>query len=121
MEDQLSSVFLSRLSTEELFARHQKRWSRRWKPSMRIETEIIYENDISSENTVMDIFAQDAVGLLYKITRTPSNLGLDIYTARVSTQADKAVDSFYVSLNGDKIQENDLLEEIRLTLEDQLG
>jgi [protein-PII] uridylyltransferase len=95
MEDQLNSVFLSRLSTEELFARHQKRWSRRRKPSMRIETEIIYENNISGENTVIDIFAQDAVGLLYKITRTLSNLGLDIYTARVSTQADRAVDSFY--------------------------
>jgi len=63
-------------------------------------------------STVIDITAQDAIGLLYRITRTLSDLGLDIYTARIGTQADRAVDAFYIRKNGDKITDPAQLEYI---------
>ena len=121
MESQLDSVFHGSASTEELFVRHEQRWSRRRKPSIKIETEIIFGNDISDEYTVIDIFAQDAVGLLYKIARSLSDLGLDIGIARVSTQGDRAVDSFYVSRKGEKVVDPDLLDQIRQILLEQIG
>ncbi len=110
---QLTEVFAEKVSIENLLARHQQRWSRRRSPAIPIPTEVHFENDISNRYTVIDIFAQDAVGLLYKITRALSDLGLDIYTARISTQADKAVDSFYVTQNGNKIESSGALEHIQ--------
>jgi len=121
MERELKSIFHGSGTTEELFAKHQRRWSRRRKPSIHIETEVLFENSISGDCTVIDIFAQDAVGLLYKITRALSNLGLDIYTARVSTQGDRAVDSFYVQSEKSKIEDIEVLTDIRQTLLDGVG
>ncbi|HCR16473.1 MAG TPA: hypothetical protein DIU35_03235 [Candidatus Latescibacteria bacterium] len=122
MESQLDSVFHGIASTEELFVRHQQRWARRRKPSIKIETEIIFGNDISDDYTVIDIFAQDAVGLLYKIARSLSDLGLDIGTTRVNTQGDRAVNSFYnVSRKGEKVVDPDLLDQIRQILLEQIG
>ncbi|MDA0748258.1 MAG: HD domain-containing protein, partial [bacterium] len=113
IENRLAEVFQETVSVADLFTRHQQRWSRRRKPAISISTEVRFENNISDDYTVIDIFTQDAVGLLYKITRTLSDLGLDIYTARISTQADKAVDSFYVTQNSEKIVSADSLERIR--------
>ncbi|HEU4364406.1 MAG TPA: ACT domain-containing protein, partial [Candidatus Krumholzibacteria bacterium] len=47
--------------------------------------------------TIIDVFAQDRPGLLYTITRALSEEGLSIARARISTEATRAIDSFYVS------------------------
>ena len=116
VQDQLAGVFQENIRLEDLFIRHRRRWSRRRKPSARIPTEVHFENGISDKYTIIDIFAQDAVGLLYRITRTLSDLGLDIDTARVTTQADKAVDSFYALRNGEKIESKETQDHIRKVL-----
>ena len=118
---QLAEVFEERARVQDLFDRHQQRWSRRRQPALRIPTEVHFENDISDRYTVIDVFAQDAVGLLYRITRTLSDLGLDIYTARISTQANKAVDSFYVTLKGKKIEAAKELARSREELTARIG
>jgi [protein-PII] uridylyltransferase len=116
-EAQLTDVFEERSKVTDLFERHQARWSRRRRPTMRIPTEVRIENAISDRYTVIDIFTQDEVGLLYKITRSLSDVGLDIYTARIGTQADKAVDSFYVSRKGRKLDSPDDMSHVRSVLE----
>ncbi len=116
VQKQLAEVFQEKVSLEDLFVRHQRRWARRRKPAARIPTEIHFENDISDRYTIIDIFAQDAVGLLYKITSTLSDLGLDIYTARISTQADRAVDSFYAIRDGKKIESQEEQDRTRKEL-----
>lgn len=116
VQNQLAGVFQEKIRLEELFIRHRRRWSRRRKPSARIPTEVHFENGISDKYTIIDIFAQDAVGLLYRITRTLSDLGLDIDTARVTTQADKAVDSFYALRKGEKIESREMQDPIRKEL-----
>ena len=107
IREHLTAVSRLESSVDELFARHRMRWSRRRRPAVRIPTQILFENEVSDRYSVIDIFAQDAVGLLYRITRALSDLGLDIYAARISTQADKAVDSFYVTQDGEKVLSTD--------------
>jgi [protein-PII] uridylyltransferase len=46
--------------------------------------------------TIVDVYAPDAVGFLYKITETISRLALDIYFAKIATRVDGIVDAFYV-------------------------
>ncbi|MDP6777023.1 MAG: [protein-PII] uridylyltransferase [Candidatus Latescibacteria bacterium] len=113
IEDRLTQVFQEAISVDEFFARHSRRWARRRRPTIGIPGEVHFENGVSERYTVIDVFAQDAVGLLYQITRALSDLGLNIYAARISTQADKAVDSFYVTREGHKIEDPEQQERVR--------
>jgi [protein-PII] uridylyltransferase len=65
-----------------------------------IEPQVVVDNDESDLYTVIDINAQDRPALLYDITRTLAELGLDIAVSRASTRANEAVDSFYVTERG---------------------
>ncbi len=70
----------------------------------RIATEIALDNETSETRTVIDIQTEDRVGLLYTLSQTLSELGLDISVAKISTEKGAAMDSFYVSeLNGEKV------------------
>ena len=112
IQQTLTDVFQKKERVSDLFANYSQRWSLRRQPTVPISPEITFDNNVSMRSTVIDILAQDATGLLYRITRTLSELGLDIYTARIGTQADRAVDAFYVRKNGDKITDIALLEHI---------
>ena len=85
--------------------------------TLNVPARVEIENEISEEHTVIDVYATDRIGLLYKITSTLASLGLSIHTAKVSTKVDQAVDVFYVKdLEGRKITDPGELERIRKTL-----
>ncbi len=80
-------------------------------------TRIEIDNEVSDNYTVVDIYTKDRIGLLYSITSTLSSLGLSIHTAKVSTKVDQAADVFYLTdLEGNKIDEEGRLDEIRIEL-----
>ena len=60
----------------------------------RVATEVTIDNRSSEQFTVIDVFTQDRVGLLFAITHTLFNLGMLIHLARISTNADQALDVF---------------------------
>ena len=81
-----------------------------------------FDNEVSDRYTVLDIFANDEVGLLYDITRTLNELGLYIAVAKISTKVDQAADVFYVSdIFGQKISDPEKVEEIRRTMLERLN
>jgi [protein-PII] uridylyltransferase len=81
-----------------------------------------FENDVSDEFTIIDVFAQDRPGLLYTITRTLSEFGLSIARAKISTEATRAIDSFYVrDAEGKKLVAATRLTEVRDKLEKAIG
>ena len=53
-------------------------------------------HDVASQFTVVDVFTQDRLGVLYAITRTLARLGLDVALSKVATEADRVADVFYV-------------------------
>ena len=78
-------------------------------------------NESSDFFTLIEIFADDRVGLLYMITNTLFNLKLDIRIAKIATKADQIADVFYVrDLEGQKLEDNEQIEEITQTLIHQL-
>jgi [protein-PII] uridylyltransferase len=82
-----------------------------------VPTEVTVDNRTSEQFTVIDVFTQDRVGLLFAITHTLYRLGLLIHLARISTNADQALDVFYVSdREGGKIEGLDRMRELRAAL-----
>lgn len=80
----------------------------------RVPTEVTLDNRTSGQYTVLDVFTQDRVGLLFAITHTLFTLGLQIHLARISTNADQALDVFYVTdRKGHKITDPKRIREIR--------
>ena len=63
----------------------------------RIATKVRLDNDSSDDRTLIEIEAEDRLGLLFTITQKLAELRLDIATARIATERGAAIDSFYVS------------------------
>jgi [protein-PII] uridylyltransferase len=57
---------------------------------------VAVDNDASDFFTVIEIGAPDRIGLLYDITRTLSEMELDVHLAKVATYTDRVIDAFYV-------------------------
>jgi [protein-PII] uridylyltransferase len=85
---------------------------------VRIPTVVEFDNEISKGRTIVEIQTEDRLGLLYAITHTLSELGLDISFAKISTEKGAAIDVFYLQDQlGNKITEPARLETIRSRLE----
>jgi [protein-PII] uridylyltransferase len=63
----------------------------------RIPTVIHFDNDTAETRTILDVQAEDRVGLLYAISSALAELGVNISVARISTEKGAAFDSFYVT------------------------
>ncbi|MEG6508220.1 [protein-PII] uridylyltransferase [Methyloligella sp. 2.7D] len=71
-----------------------------------VEPQVIIDNTLSDNHTVIEVNGLDRPGLLYEITCAFTDLKLDIATAHIATFGEKAVDVFYVTdLTGKKIKE----------------
>jgi [protein-PII] uridylyltransferase len=86
-----------------------------------VTTVIEVNNRISDMYSVLDVTTQDRLGLLYLITTTLFELGINIHLAKVSTEATRAIDVFYVTdLLGEKIGDEHAIEDIRSRLQTAL-
>ncbi len=100
-----------------LVAKNRVSSPRRRKGRKVLPPEVRIDNETSDFYTIIDVFADDRVGLLYDITRTLSILGLDIALAKISTKVDRAADVFYVQdTAGEKIYDEVVLDKIRRAL-----
>ncbi len=66
-------------------------------PGDRIPTRVFFDNETSEKQTVIDIETEDHLGLLFAVSQSLSEVGLDISLAKISTEKGAAIDSFYVS------------------------
>ena len=94
--------------------------STEYKPSH--APKILVNNRTSDFFTLIEVSADNRVGLLYDITRTLFELGLDIRIAKVATKVDQDADVFYVrDLEGQKVEEEEETARIIETLNKKLG
>lgn len=72
--------------------------------AFKVATEVLVNNSLSDDYTVLEISGLDRPGLLYDLTRSIATLNLNIGSAHISTFGEKVVDVFYVTdLTGQKI------------------
>ncbi len=83
--------------------------------------QVMVDNRSSDFFTLIEVFADDRVGLLYLITKTLFDLRLDIRIAKIATKGDQIADIFYVrDLEGQKIADEEHLREIEEALHYEL-
>lgn len=82
---------------------------------------VLVDNETSSFFTIIEVFAWDFPGLLYRVTDALFRSGLDIWIAKSATQVDQAVDVFYVrNFDGEKVDRPEEVAAIRKTVEEVL-
>ncbi|MBW1964045.1 MAG: [protein-PII] uridylyltransferase [Deltaproteobacteria bacterium] len=88
-----------------------------WQKCLKRRAQVILNNEASDFFTIVEVYAEDRIGLLYDITRTLADFGINIFMAKIGTKIDQVVDVFYVQdKKGQKISTPDLQEEIRKAL-----
>lgn len=113
----LTSVLEGRVKVASLVKKRQKVSSLPGQKMPRFPNRVEFDCDVSREHTVIDIFAHDKIGLLYRITRTLADLGLYIHVAKISTKVDQIADTFYVKdIFGQKIGDEAKREDVRKAL-----
>ena len=85
--------------------------------AVRAPTRIIVDNKTSENFTILDIKCKNAPGVLYKITKTLTSLGIQINTANVSTYGDRVVDIFYIkNAFGSKVDDKTTIDKIKKSI-----
>jgi [protein-PII] uridylyltransferase len=69
----------------------------------RIPARIAFDGTASRTATLVEIVAEDRPGLLYDLASAISSMGANIEVVLIDTQAHKAVDVFYVTADGQKL------------------
>ena len=86
------------------------------------EPAVRLDNDATRSATVVEVVADDAVGLLATIGQTLAELGLDIRSAKVQTLGPQVVDTFYVvDTAGAKVTDDAHLAELQRALGHVIG
>lgn len=92
----------------------------------RVTPEVVTElrlHDDSTHATIVEVATRDRVGVLYAITQTLADLGLDISLAKVATEGEKVADVFYVTRGGKRITDEadraELLARLRDAVDDR--
>ena len=117
VEKALTGVIEGRLQVHELVRKRKREplYPAAHKPRFSARVEI--DNEVSQKYTVIDLFTDDRIGLLYDITRTLAILNLTIGVSKISTKGDQVADTFYVQdIFGDKITQPAKIEELRREL-----
>jgi [protein-PII] uridylyltransferase len=113
VSDDIKEVINGKIDLARLIERHKMRWKRRTKPlNPNIRCDVEFEEH--PQFTIIDIYAPDMLGFLYRITEKISHLDLNITFAKIGTRIDGIVDSFYLlDSNGKKLDDPKCREAVR--------
>jgi [protein-PII] uridylyltransferase len=101
-----------------------RRRGRRKAPKVVVETRVDFDDEASSHSTLLQVVAQDMPGLLRAVSQALAGCGCNIEVALVDTEGETAIDVFYVTRNGAKLdreQQRELKEALLGSIEANAG
>jgi [protein-PII] uridylyltransferase len=81
-----------------------------------VATRVSVDNRASQRFTVVDVRGEDRVGLLHDLAAALAGARLEIAVAKVATEANRAIDSFYVTRGGSKLTDPAEVDALRAEL-----
>ncbi len=83
---------------------------------------IVVDNRGSDFFTIIEVYANNFPGLLYKITNVLFRCGMDVRIAKIATKVDQVLDIFYVrDFYGEKVDNPEQVEALRNALQEVLS
>ncbi len=117
LEDDIKKALAGKLDLEAVLKKRTKLASSYAKSLPSSPPRVDFDNTSSDRATIIEVFADDKPGLLYKMVSVIDDMGLPITYAKVSTRAGQAFDVFYVTgRGGRKVENPDILEKIEKAL-----
>ncbi len=121
IERELKDVLSNKKDVSDIIKSKRFLKSNSLKKHILIPTTVLIDNKISENYSVFEVIFQDRIGSLYLLTKTFSDLGINIVNAKISTQGKKGFDVFYVTdLHKNKILDDKKLLNIKSSLEKSL-
>jgi [protein-PII] uridylyltransferase len=116
LEQSLAAVLSGQQRIDELLARRPRPVGADRLPSRKPAT-VVASNDESDFYTIVDITANDRLGLLHDLTRTIADHGCEIYISKAATVLDQVTDTFYLKdAHGKKLHDPEAIERLRRAL-----
>jgi [protein-PII] uridylyltransferase len=78
------------------------------------------DNESSKRYTIVEIIAENAIGLLYRVSRVMSEQGCDVDLVLIATEGRRAIDVFHLTRAGEKLsvaQQREMIDNLHRVLE----
>ena len=111
----LTDVIGGAVSLNTLLERKYKSVVFRQRKGLTVPVSVHFDQDFSKRCTIMEIVAQDAFGLLYRVASVIASHGCNIEVALIATEGHRAIDVFYITRQGKKVS-SDLEKELERDL-----